>query len=1338
MSACSGPKDIHQCAEAVLAHLNLSSGAPDVRLLANLDRLFAHLAGREDADLVPDTRSPGDTTCSKLHRLLRDELGRLRDTSSTFTRTEQVEAVLPLCFEHLLPAYRRWHADLLAHQSERRLFRPMFIGRAMEAILRQEPPWEETNRIVRGALGQLNDYLGYRPVAVLETEQKIQPYPHEWVAPIPLYVRGAGVATGPYAELIAEAIRMIEQAPASILFRAYFELEHFDELALDPRAYDFDHPVNKRPNYLYGQWDLGQLDTKGYARRFIVHETSLAAILDRVGQAPAEHRREYLIEAAAVLAGTMLMGSGVSGNRPGAHSSDATLGTLVGSIAGYRDEFYESMIEHVPPDHAARLRDEARQVHQPFGVARQHYNQYIAQSRVEQLQNVHLALVKARMGYLDEAERQARNVAAASARFQTDIHCRLHEASGLIDRGELDRALAMAVEAEGLIHRGIECGALIDPWNILGFGARFSLFPALENSVHDFRADDLISPLGALFDVLVRIRRSAAGGGNRTLDDAVADRMDQLAAWWDRFATTEVPEVDGFSGRETCESAKHVATALRAWHEGGTAAGDIAFWRGHVEQFTTAKAYAMVIEALLEQGDPLAAMALLVQWLSQSDETWLYGDGYSFHELAVHWMEAVLPARAKWPEQPIDPIDMPNDQRWPLARKFLDYIEANAEEYWEVPQFELGDEFPAGDIAAGDELLDELEGEFDEEDEDEDEDEDGGLFSAAYENVVFRGTTEDGTEGDLFDGSMDPTDSELAYEGERLGDRLVWLGTIARLWKLAAVFPVPPESADDRREASLRQWLARAVHNRQALLRLMHAVHHYELATPRSTHQSLSEYEHRLSMKESLLEQVVLACLEMIDAERVLRVALPKPPPSEQEGGWQAPAETVLRAVLAGDHETVDRHWPELLKHLARQPLLFQAVSRGGDPRAVIASRSIQVVLRRLLRLLPRLGMLGRTAELLATAQRMEVEHPIGPGAITEFDHSFETAFRSIVRCIVGSANHWHLEGMPREDGPLVALLERLTDRLLQYWLTYSRGLRISPIEALMTEDRWEAIKTFIIRYGDGLFTQHFLMNAGNLRAILHEGVDTYLDALAEEPNAEEDIRLLADLASGHIKRKPTAKMLETVIECILEHYPEYVDYNNTTTQSDKGENLYSLLDFLRLLVSYERVELNLRPVMIVHDELVRGGRTSAAEAWQEAVAAQVRDVADQHVAFYNRMVQQYGMRLRSIGQRIEERFIQPLAIDRMRALVRPAVEAKRRGEDRNPFFEQLEQQVAPFAENLSGAGVEVPEWLDALEAELDQVDAGLESDDLLEPHLAIPPRHLDWETTVNEVDGMG
>ena len=43
-----------------------------------------------------------------------------------------------------------------------------------------------------------------------------------------------------------------------------------------------------------------------------------------------------------------------------------------------------------------------------------------------------------------------------------------------------------------LLHRAIECGALVDPWNILGFGGQYSLFPAAENSVYDHRVDELI------------------------------------------------------------------------------------------------------------------------------------------------------------------------------------------------------------------------------------------------------------------------------------------------------------------------------------------------------------------------------------------------------------------------------------------------------------------------------------------------------------------------------------------------------------------------------------------------------------------------------------------------------------------------------------------------------------------------------------------------------------------------------------------------------------------------------------------------------------------------------
>ena len=31
--------------------------------------------------------------------------------------------------------------------------------------------------------------------------------------------------------------------------------DHLDELAFDPRAHDHFHPVNKRPNVLFGEWD---------------------------------------------------------------------------------------------------------------------------------------------------------------------------------------------------------------------------------------------------------------------------------------------------------------------------------------------------------------------------------------------------------------------------------------------------------------------------------------------------------------------------------------------------------------------------------------------------------------------------------------------------------------------------------------------------------------------------------------------------------------------------------------------------------------------------------------------------------------------------------------------------------------------------------------------------------------------------------------------------------------------------------------------------------------------------------------------------------------------------
>ncbi len=83
--------------------------------------------------------------------------------SATFSDISQARAVLRLLREGVLPAYRTFHADLLFHQTEETLFGAFFVGRACEAILQQGAPWDETERIVQGALSRLNDYIGHRP-----------------------------------------------------------------------------------------------------------------------------------------------------------------------------------------------------------------------------------------------------------------------------------------------------------------------------------------------------------------------------------------------------------------------------------------------------------------------------------------------------------------------------------------------------------------------------------------------------------------------------------------------------------------------------------------------------------------------------------------------------------------------------------------------------------------------------------------------------------------------------------------------------------------------------------------------------------------------------------------------------------------------------------------------------------------------------------------------------------------------------------------------------------------------------------------------------------------------
>src|SRR5262249_27535057 len=132
---------------------------------------------------------------AKLHDLLAAKLESLKKSGAgAFKDAGQATAVLPLSFTSALSAYRRHHTDLLFHLSDRDLVQPFFLARVIEAVLAQGPPWTEEGRIVKGALGQLNDFVGHRPVAILETRPRGEPYDHERVRPIPLFLRGAGSA----------------------------------------------------------------------------------------------------------------------------------------------------------------------------------------------------------------------------------------------------------------------------------------------------------------------------------------------------------------------------------------------------------------------------------------------------------------------------------------------------------------------------------------------------------------------------------------------------------------------------------------------------------------------------------------------------------------------------------------------------------------------------------------------------------------------------------------------------------------------------------------------------------------------------------------------------------------------------------------------------------------------------------------------------------------------------------------------------------------------------------------------------------------------------------------
>src|SRR5205823_3236342 len=137
------------------------------------------------------------------------------------------------------------------------------------------------------------------------------------------------------------------------------------------------------------------------------------------------NREELAFEAAAVLAGTMLMATGISGAGPETYDSTVTLTVLMPRIARYRDAFYNDLLGKINGAHGVRLRQEAKETRQAFGGARQHFNRLLARHRALQLQQRHLAMLYAEMGYPDAGAREADRIPTVSLRLISAVQGRL-------------------------------------------------------------------------------------------------------------------------------------------------------------------------------------------------------------------------------------------------------------------------------------------------------------------------------------------------------------------------------------------------------------------------------------------------------------------------------------------------------------------------------------------------------------------------------------------------------------------------------------------------------------------------------------------------------------------------------------------------------------------------------------------------------------------------------------------------------------------------------------------------------------------------------------------------
>ncbi len=1311
----SQPASSIDAAATVLGYLNFSSGAFDPSVWRGMSELFSRVE--------PEGERPD--AAAMVAQQLEERLAGLAATDPPFRDSRQAAALLELVFDRVLPAYRGFHRDLLEHQPPGAIERPFFVMAAAQAVLAAGAPWDDVDRIEKAAIASLNDYVGWRPVAVLENNRLSEPYPHERVRPVPIYIAGAGAAHGRYAKLVSGAVEILSRAPRDLAAQADFDLERLEELAIDPRAFDFLHPAASRPNYLFGLWDPACIDRHGNYRRMVVQQATLDGILSwSVGEGAlaaqdvAGSPEEFGLEASAVLAGVMLMAAGLSGHGPGAYQAALPLSELLPRIAGYRDAFYRWLMTQLPDGHRTRLEEEVRRFRQPFGGVRRHINSLLASRRARQVESVALASVLARLGRAEGAERMAGMVPAASARMLSRVMSRVGAArrQATIDA---KAAIELLDEATDLLFRAGGCGATIDPWSILGLGGQFPLHEPGGESLPDPRVDDLVSMTDSILDGYARICRVTALTGERTLSARASGALERLAEWWDRHATDDVSGVPHLSGREVFDSTHEVIAALERRRASG---GDVpapGFWRREVAAFTSTRSHADAVEALLDEGDVDGAMGLLVHWATLLEESLLETSGDDWLEAAGRWLAAVrsLPAA---------------DARG-RERRFLELVDANTSG--------IGDAIERATTSGGrpDAPRSGFEGGQHDDESLADDPSGAESVAAAYESMVWQDSADDGVEGGLADTEGGGDRSEIdAFD--MVEDAAVFLAGVAGLVRGTVIRWCRPEAAvgsQDRPEAeAVEAERDSAVGWRHSIKRLRRGLVRAAMQVAAGASRPLpgsSPGEHDRSPlgRDAAAERLSDAAVQLTETLWAVsaRLSGPGTPAPSQSSAERSPTGKLVAAMLAGDVERTKTTLEVVKSRLVGRKVLYVPLSRGGRPDRIVHARCRERLLERIAAGLPRLGLVDETIAIVNLAKSLERNRPKGAASVSEFDRIFEAATTALVARIVESATD--SAAASTVTTRVLEGLALLVPRLLETWMTHARQLRLSVLERVRDDRAFETIRDFVERYGNGLFTQHILA-PGALRGILRGGVRRWIEATIEKADgsheAVEAERLVEAVAAGEIGLKQAAARLRFVFESIAENHAEYRDWNSTTSQSDRGECLHILLDFLRLKSEYDRIAWTLRPVNMAHRVLARRGASDAAAAWRrrmhEETEATHRDLVERLAA----LERKHGVRLASIADRVGRPFAAALEQDELEALVSPAVRELRNGEPAGAGA-ALETRAEQWLGVAAGSGVEVPDWLERLErgvqVALDGSDRDGESTAALSD--AIPWKPIPW-----------